>query len=52
VKAGDIIEDRRNGQLATISHMSETEAVMDFNHPLAGKPLLVTLTFLDVDTPK
>jgi FKBP-type peptidyl-prolyl cis-trans isomerase 2 len=52
VKAGDIIEDRRTGQQATITQMSETDAVMDYNHPLAGKPLLVTLTILDVDTPK
>ena len=52
VKAGDIIEDRRTGQQATITQMSDTDAVMDYNHPLAGKPLLVTLTILDVDTPK
>ena len=52
VKAGDIIEDRRTGQQATITQMSESDAVMDYNHPLAGKPLLVTLTILDVDTPK
>jgi len=52
VKTGDIIEDRRTGQQATITQMSETDAVMDYNHPLAGKPLLVTLTILDVDSPK
>ena len=52
VKAGDIIEDRRTGQQATITQMSDTDAVMDYNHPLAGKPLLVTLTILDVDSPK
>jgi FKBP-type peptidyl-prolyl cis-trans isomerase 2 len=52
VKAGDIIEDRKTGQQATITQMSETDAVMDYNHPLAGKPLLVTLTILDVDSPK
>lgn len=52
VKAGDVIEDRRTGQQATITQMSETDAVMDYNHPLAGKPLLVTLTILDVDSPK
>ena len=52
VKAGDVIEDRRTGQQATITQMSETDAVMDYNHPLAGKPLLVTLTILEVDNPK
>ena len=52
VKAGDIIEDRRTGQQATITQMSDTDAVMDYNHPLAGKPLLVTLTILEVDSPK
>ena len=52
VKTGDIIEDRRSGQQATITQMSDTDAVMDYNHPLAGKPLLVTLTILDVDNPK
>ena len=52
VKAGDIIEDRRTGQQATITQMSDTDAVMDYNHPLAGKPLLVTLTIIDVDNPQ
>ena len=52
VKTGEIIEDRRTGQQATITQMSDTDAVMDYNHPLAGKPLLVTLTILDVDTPQ
>jgi FKBP-type peptidyl-prolyl cis-trans isomerase 2 len=52
VKTGDIIEDRRTGQQATITQMSDTDAVMDYNHPLAGKPLLVTLTILDVDNPQ
>ena len=52
VKAGDVVEDRNTGQQATITQMSETNAVMDYNHPLAGKPLLVTLTILDVDNPR
>lgn len=52
VKTGDIIQDRRTGQQATITQMSDTDAVMDYNHPLAGKPLLVTLTIIDVDSPK
>jgi len=52
LKTGDIVEDRRTGQQATITQMSDTDAVMDYNHPLAGKPLVVTLTILDVDSPK
>ena len=52
IKTGDIIEDRKTGQQATITQMSDTDAVMDYNHPLAGKPLLVTLTIIDVDNPK
>lgn len=52
LKAGDIVEDRKTGQQATITQMSETDAVMDYNHPLAGKPLLVTLTILDVENSK
>ena len=52
VKTGDIIEDQRTGQQATITQMSDTDAVMDYNHPLAGKPILVTLTILDVDNPQ
>ena len=52
VKAGDVIEDRKTGQQATIIQMSDSDAVMDYNHPLAGKPLLVTLTILEVDNPK
>jgi FKBP-type peptidyl-prolyl cis-trans isomerase 2 len=52
VKTGDIIEDRRTGQQATITQMSDTDAVMDYNHPLAGKPLLVSLTIIDVDNPQ
>jgi FKBP-type peptidyl-prolyl cis-trans isomerase 2 len=52
VKTGDIVEDRKTGKQATITQMSDTDAVMDYNHPLAGKPLLVTLTIIDVDNPK
>ncbi|BFU96415.1 MAG: putative Peptidyl-prolyl cis-trans isomerase [Nitrospira sp.] len=49
-KPGDILEDQ-SGHQATVTQMSETTAVVDFNHPLAGKPLIVTLTVLDVDNP-
>jgi FKBP-type peptidyl-prolyl cis-trans isomerase 2 len=52
VKTGDIVEDRKTGRQATITQMSERDAVMDYNHPLAGKPLLVTLTILDVEASK
>jgi FKBP-type peptidyl-prolyl cis-trans isomerase 2 len=52
IKTGDIVEDRKTGQQATVTQVSETDAVMDYNHPLAGKPLLVTLTILDVENSK
>ena len=52
IKTGDVVEDRRTGQQATVTQMSDTDAVMDYNHPLAGKPLVVTLTILDVDNPQ
>jgi len=47
---GDVLKDP-SGRQATVTHVSESEAVMDFNHPLAGKPLVVTLTVLEVDNP-
>jgi len=49
-KPGDILEDR-TGKQATVTQMSDSAAVMDYNHPLAGKPLLVKLTILEVADP-
>lgn len=49
-KEGDVMQDRA-GQQATVTHMSDQSAVMDYNHPLAGKPLHVSLKILRVDDP-
>ena len=49
-KEGDILEDRA-GKPATVAQLSDTSAVIDYNHPLAGKPLNVKLKILRVDNP-
>jgi FKBP-type peptidyl-prolyl cis-trans isomerase 2 len=49
-KEGDILQDRAGNQ-ATVAHLSDSSAVMDYNHPLAGKPLSVKIKVLRVDNP-
>jgi FKBP-type peptidyl-prolyl cis-trans isomerase 2 len=49
-KEGDVLQDRA-GQQATVTHLSDNSAVMDYNHPLAGKPLHVTLKIIRVEDP-
>jgi len=49
-KEGDILEDR-SGAPATVAQLSDNSAVIDYNHPLAGKPLTVKLKILRVDDP-
>lgn len=49
-KEGDVLEDAE-GKPATVSRLSEQSAVMDYNHPLAGKPLVVELKILRVENP-
>ena len=49
-KEGDILEDP-TGKQARVAQLSDTSAVMDYNHPLAGKPLIVKLKILRVDDP-
>lgn len=50
VKQGDILEDR-SGTPAMITEMNENAAVLDYNHPLAGKPIIMQITILKVDNP-
>ena len=50
-KEGDLLADDRTGELATVDHLSDKAAVMDYNHPLAGKPLIVKFKILKVDDP-
>jgi len=49
-KEGDVLEDP-TGKQATVAQLSDTSAVMDYNHPLAGNPLTVKLKILRVDDP-
>ena len=49
-KEGDVIQDRA-GQSATVTHLSDGSAVMDYNHPLAGKPVHVRLRIVRVENP-
>lgn len=47
---GDVLQDRA-GQQATVTQLSDSSAVMDYNHPLAGKPLNMRIRILRVDDP-
>ena len=47
---GDVLQDRA-GQQATVTQLSDSSAVMDYNHPLAGKPLRMKIRILRVDDP-
>jgi FKBP-type peptidyl-prolyl cis-trans isomerase 2 len=49
-KEGEVLKDHA-GQPATVSQLSDSSAVMDYNHPLAGKPLVVQLKILKVENP-
>ena len=49
-KEGDVIQNA-NGELATVAHVTGPMAVLDYNHPLAGKPLMVRLKVLKVENP-
>ena len=48
VKEGDVVEDQ-NGRVATITTISDTGAVMDYNHPLAGKRFVMQIKVLKVE---
>lgn len=39
------------GQKAIVTHLSDESAVVDYNHPLAGKPVVLTIKVLQVDDP-
>jgi FKBP-type peptidyl-prolyl cis-trans isomerase 2 len=49
-KQGDLLEDG-SGRPATVTEVSDSSAVLDYNHPLAGKPVVVELTILKVEDP-
>jgi FKBP-type peptidyl-prolyl cis-trans isomerase 2 len=50
IEEGDILADRA-GREATVTQLSEKFAVMDYNHPLAGKSVHLKITILRVDDP-
>ena len=39
------------GSFATVAEVGDMTAVLDYNHPLAGKPLIVELKILKVENP-
>jgi FKBP-type peptidyl-prolyl cis-trans isomerase 2 len=47
-KEGDVLQDGA-GKPATVTQLSDNSAVMDYNHPLAGKPIKMELKILKVD---
>ena len=50
VKEGDVLQNDL-GHFATVEEVADTTAVLDYNHPLAGKPLIVQLKILKVENP-
>ena len=50
IKEGDILQDRA-GKSATVTQLSDSFVVIDYNHPLAGKSLIVKMKILRVDDP-
>lgn len=49
-KAGDVLRNDA-GELATLAEVGDVLAVLDYNHPLAGKPLVVQIKILKVENP-
>ena len=49
-KQGDIVQNAL-GEFATVAAVGETTATVDFNHPMAGKPIVVNIKILKVENP-
>jgi FKBP-type peptidyl-prolyl cis-trans isomerase 2 len=49
-KEGDIVQNAL-GDFAPVAKVLDATAVLDYNHPLAGKPLVVQLKILKVENP-
>jgi FKBP-type peptidyl-prolyl cis-trans isomerase 2 len=49
-KKGDVVQNDL-GHFATVAEISDRMAVLDYNHPLAGKPLVVQVKILKVENP-
>jgi FKBP-type peptidyl-prolyl cis-trans isomerase 2 len=52
-REGDIVEIINDdaGKIARVVSILPEKAVLDFNHPLAGKPLNVTLEIVKIENP-
>jgi FKBP-type peptidyl-prolyl cis-trans isomerase 2 len=50
VREGDVVQNDL-GHFATVAEISDRMAVLDYNHPLAGKPLVVQVKILKVENP-
>ena len=49
-QAGDVVQNEE-GSYATVARVSGSEVVLDYNHPLAGRPLAVQLRIVKVTNP-
>lgn len=49
-KEGDVVQNAL-GEFATVAAVGETTATVDYNHPLAGKPIVVQIKILKVENP-
>jgi FKBP-type peptidyl-prolyl cis-trans isomerase 2 len=49
-REGDTV-DNGTGKTARIIRILPEKAVLDLNHPLAGKPLMVTLQIVTIENP-
>jgi FKBP-type peptidyl-prolyl cis-trans isomerase 2 len=50
-REGDTVEDSA-GQSARVIRILPEKALLDLNHPLAGKPLIVTLQIMTIENPE
>jgi FKBP-type peptidyl-prolyl cis-trans isomerase 2 len=50
VEVGNVLQNDL-GHFATVAEVSDTTAVLDYNHPLAGKPLVVQFKVPKVENP-
>lgn len=49
-KVGDVLRNDA-GELATVAEVGDEMADLDYNHPLAGKPIVVQIKILKVENP-
>jgi FKBP-type peptidyl-prolyl cis-trans isomerase 2 len=49
-KAGDVLRNDA-GELANVAEVGDEMAELDYNHPLAGKPIVVQIKILKVENP-